>query len=84
MKVFVTAKQAAELLEAPVAAVEADVRAGMSGALASLIGGYSGDWCLVYTFELVEPRLGMHRRRLADAGSGGLRTTDRKENSHDG
>lgn len=63
---FVTARAAAELLGVSEATVIEDIERGMSGALASLVGGYYGaDVLVVHTYEIEGARLAMHRTRLA-------------------
>ncbi len=71
-KLFVTATHAARELGVDVAVVVADIEQEPDAA--SLVGGMFGGVPVVYRWEIVEPRLSMHRRRLARlAGNGNER-----------
>lgn len=65
-KPFITARQAAELIGAPLDIVVRDIEEGMDGALPALIGGRAFDTWIVYAYEVDGDRLTMHRARLAD------------------
>lgn len=64
-KPFVDASAAASLLGTDRASVVADVRLGVAGSLASLVGTESMGICVVCRWELEGERLEMHRARLA-------------------
>lgn len=80
---FVSARYAAEQLGVPEAVVIADVERGFTK-LDSLNGGRSGDYCLVYSYELEGERLARHQARLQatanreSADSGLVRKGDKK------
>lgn len=61
---FVSARYAAEALGVTEAVVIADVERGFTDPH-SLNGGQSGDYWLVYTYEIEGDRLEMNRARLA-------------------
>lgn len=65
-KPYVDASAAAALLGGDRRTVVADVRAGMAGTLAALIGGEWAGICIVPRWELEGERLEMHRARLAN------------------
>ena len=65
-KPYATSLKAVVALGVSKTVVEDDIIAGMAGHIRSLIGGRDGDYWFVESFELEEPRLSIHRKRLAD------------------
>jgi hypothetical protein len=67
-KPYLSATVAAAKIGVPRDQIIADIECGQTDPLA-LTGAAVGDWYVVEAWELDEPRLSMHRRRLADSAS---------------